>query len=188
MRNLIKIIACLLLGANFVTCCTQKEAARRPVSQASGEFMKKSVDRNKKLNQIEENLISAQIKKDTAVNYLASTKGYWYYYNLKNAVAAVSPKKGDIVFYNYEIKDLAGNIIYSKEELKNRQYVVDKQEIIMGLRDGLKLMQKGEKVTFLFPSHLGYGYLGDKNKIGANIPLICTVAITEIKPFTPEEN
>lgn len=186
MKNIFKIIACLFLGANLVTCCTQKEAARRPISHSSGEFMKKSVDRNKKLNQIEENLIAAQIKKDTAIKYIASNKGYWYYYNLKNTVPSANPKKGDIVFYEYDVKDLAGNVIYTKEELKKRQYVVDKQDIIMGLRDGLKLMQKGEKVTFLMPSHLAYGYLGDKNKIGANIPVICCVSVSEIKPFESE--
>jgi gliding motility-associated peptidyl-prolyl isomerase len=184
--KLLKTFGCLLLGMNLVTCCTQKEVARRPVSQSSGEFMKQSVARNIKMNEIEENKIAAMIKKDTAVKYISSSKGYWYYYNTKNTIATPNPIKGDIVFYEYEIKDLKGNVIYSQTELKKRQYVVDKQDIIKGLRDGLKLMQKGEKVTFLFPSHMGYGYLGDKDKIGANEPIICSVAISDIKPFVSE--
>jgi FKBP-type peptidyl-prolyl cis-trans isomerase len=53
---------------------------------------------------------------------------------------------------------------------------------MMGLRDGIKLMNEGEKVTFLFPSHMGYGYHGDNNRIGTNQPLICTVTLNDIKP------
>ena len=180
----LKIIGCLILGMNLVTCCTTKQEPRRPVSQASGEFMKQSVERNKKLNENEENIIAKIIKKDSAVDYIASTKGYWYYYNTKNTTEAAKPIKGNIAFYDYEIKDINGNIIYSQSDLKPQQYVVDKQAIMIGLRDGIKLMQKGEKVTFLFPSHMAFGYHGDNNKIGTNEPLICTVTLNDIKPFS----
>lgn len=51
----------------------------------------------------------------------------------------------------------------------------------MGLRDGIKLMRKNEKVSFLFPSNMGYGYHGDDKKIGTNQPLICTVTLRDFK-------
>ena len=46
-----------------------------------------------------------------------------------------------------------------------------------GLREGIKLMHKKEKVIFLFPSHIAYGYHGDEKKIGPNQPLLCTVTL-----------
>jgi gliding motility-associated peptidyl-prolyl isomerase len=180
--KLLKTIGCLILGMNLVTCCTQKSQPREPISSASGEFMKQSVERNKKLNESEENIIAKLIEKDTAVDYIASTKGYWYYYHTKNKTATAKPVVGDIAFFDYEIKDLKGNVIYTQSELKPQQYAVDKQNIMIGLRDGIKLMQKGEKVTFLFPSHMAFGYHGDNNKIGTNEPLICTVTLNDIKP------
>ena len=180
--KIVKIIGCLILGMNLVTCCTQKEEPRRPISHTSGEFMKQSIERNKKLNESEENIIAAIIKKDTAVDYISSTKGYWYYYHTKNSEASPKPVKGDVAFFDYEIRDLKGNIIYSQNELKPQRYLVDKQDIMMGLSDGLKLMKKGEKVTFLFPSHMAFGYHGDNKKIGINEPLICTVTLNDIKP------
>jgi FKBP-type peptidyl-prolyl cis-trans isomerase len=67
---------------------------------------------------------------------------------------------------------------------------VDKeQKMIMGLRHGIKLMHKNEKVTFLFPSHMGYGYHGDNRRIGTNEPLICTVKLNDFKPenLVPKE-
>ncbi|MES2811350.1 MAG: gliding motility-associated peptidyl-prolyl isomerase GldI [Bacteroidota bacterium] len=181
----LKIIGLLFLGMNLVTCCTQKQEARRPVSQKSGEFMKQSIERNKKLNQGEESLIADIIKKDTVNDYTASAKGYWYYYNTKNKVATATPVKGDITMFDYEIKNLAGKIIYSQVELKPQRYIVDKQDFIKGIQDGIKLMQKGEKVTFLFPSHMAFGYHGDDNRIGINQPLLCTVTLNDIKKEKP---
>lgn len=162
--------------------CKQDQEARRPISHSSGSFMKKSVDRNKKLVASEEDQIKAIIKSKPTVEFFASTKGYWYSYESKNELDTLTPKKGDIAFFDYEIKDLKGNIIYSQLELRPQIYRVDKQDIMMGLRDGIKLMRKNEKVNFLFPSHMGYGYHGDDKKIGVNQPLFCTVTLHDFKP------
>lgn len=180
--KLLKILCCLILGMNLATCCTKKQEPRRPISQSSGEFMKESVERNKLLNDKEEALIESIIAKDTARDYIPSKKGYWYHYIIKNDSVNVKPTKGDVAYFDYEIKDLKGNIIYSQLELKPQKYLVDKQNIMLGLRDGIKLMKKGEKVTFLFPSHMGYGYHGDNKKVINNVPLMCTVTLNDIKP------
>ena len=52
---------------------------------------------------------------------------------------------------------------------------------MIGLRHGIKLMHKGDKVKFYFTSHLAYGYHGDNDKIGTNQPIICIVSLTDIK-------
>ena len=100
--------------------------------------------------------------------------GYFFFFFFSN-------KKGDVAFFDYEIKDLKGNIIYSELELRPQIYYVDKQNIMMGLRDGIKLMRKNEKVVFLFPSNMAFGYHGDNKKIGINEPIICTVTLHDFK-------
>ena len=177
-----KILLIPFLAAVLFTGCKEHQEARRPISQSSGSFMKQSIARNKKLIAGEEDQIEAIIKSDPTKKYIASKKGYWYYYETRNLSDSLTPKKGDIAFFNYEIKDLKGNVIYSQEELEPQIYKVDKQEIMMGLRDGIKLMRKKEKVHFLFTSHMGYGYHGDNNKIGTNQPLSCTVTLTDFMP------
>jgi gliding motility-associated peptidyl-prolyl isomerase len=173
----LKIILFVFLATFLVSSCKQSQEARRPVSQASGTFMKKSAERNKKLIATEEGQIDSLIKSNPKVKYMASSKGYWYTYVAENLTDALTPKKGDVAFFNYEIKDLKGNIIYSEVELKPQTYAVDKQNIMTGLREGIKLMHKNEKVVFLFPSHIAYGYHGDDKKIGTNQPLLCTVTL-----------
>jgi gliding motility-associated peptidyl-prolyl isomerase len=173
----LKSILFVFLVVVLVSSCKQSLEARRPVSQASGTFMKKSAERNKKLIATEEDQIDSLIKSNPKVKYMASSKGYWYTYLVQNPTDTLTPKKGDVAFFNYEIKDLKGNIIYSEVELKPQTYAIDKQNIMTGLREGIKLMHKNEKVVFLFPSHIAYGYHGDDKKIGTNQPLLCKVTL-----------
>jgi gliding motility-associated peptidyl-prolyl isomerase len=161
----------------MVFSCKQSQEARRPISHTSGSFMKKSAERNKKLIATEEEQIDSLIKSNPKVKYMASTKGYWYTYVVQNDIDTITPKKGDVAFFNYELKDLKGNVIYSEVELKPQTYAVDKQNVMTGIREGIKLMHKNEKVIFLFPSHIAYGYHGDDKKIGPNQPLVCTVTL-----------
>lgn len=184
--NLRSILTILYLGIIFTSC--SKQQARKPVSQTSGTFIKESIERNKKLIAEEEQLIENIITNDTLKEYIASSKGYWYKYDLKseNENDTILPKRGDIAYFNYEIRDLKNKIIYTKEELEPQEYFVDKENIMMGLRDGIKLMKKGETITFLFPSHMGFGYHGDNEKIGSNEPLMCTVTLNGIKTETKE--
>lgn len=172
-----KLILLASLVSIMVSSCKQSQEARKPISQASGTFMKKSAEKNKKLIASEEGQIDSLIKSNPKIKYLASTKGYWYTYVTQNIQDTLTPKKGDVAFFDYEIKDLKGNIIYSEVELRPQTYAVDKQNIMTGLREGIKLMHKNEKIIFLFPSHIAYGYHGDDKRIGTNQPLMCTVTL-----------
>ncbi len=172
-----KLILSVFLVTLLFSSCKQSQESRRPVSQASGTFMKKSAKLNKQLIATEEGQIDSIIKSNPKINYLASHKGYWFTYLVQNRIDTLTPKKGDVAFFEYELKDLKGRIIYSQAELKPQTYAVDKQNIMTGLREGIKLMHKKEKVVFLFPSHIAFGYHGDDKKIGPNQPLLCTVTL-----------
>ena len=175
MMNKLLTIAILFL----VFSCKTPEA-RRPVSVKTGSFIDASIERNKKLNANEKAFIE-NLMKQQKIDYIASESGFWYYYNNKVEIDTLkTPDFGDIVNYNYNVKNLNGGIIYSAETIKTQTYAMDKQELFTGLREGLKLMKTGETVTFLFPSQKAYGYYGDENKIGRNTPLICEVTINSI--------
>jgi gliding motility-associated peptidyl-prolyl isomerase len=182
MKNLSYLLIVL-----FLASCSNKQQARKPISQSSGTFIKESIERNKKLNKEEETLIDAFIKKDSLNAYIASPKGYWYSYNIKVDEATTTPVRGDVVYFDYDVRDLKKNVIYTKSELKPQVYYIDKENIMMGLRDAIKIMKKGEEITFLFPSHIGYGYHGDNEEIGTNEPLLCTVKLNDIKKDTTQK-
>ena len=174
MNKLLTIVLIsLILG------CKTPEA-RRPISVKTGSFIDTSVERNKKLNAKEKAYIENLMKKQN-IDYIATESGFWYYYNNKVEIDTLrTPDFGDIINYNYNVKSLNGNTIYSTEDIKTQTYAMDKEELFTGLREGLKLMKTGETATFLFPSQKAYGYYGDENKIGHNVPLICKVTVNSI--------
>lgn len=177
-----------VFGMLLTASCSQQQQARLPVSHSEGSFLRESVERNKKLIAGEEYKIDSIIKSMPKVKFYSSKKGYWYYYETKNDKDTLRPKRGDIAYFDYEIKDLDGSVIYSEVQTRPQKYYVDKENIMMGLRDGIKLMRKKEKVIFLFPSHIGYGYHGDNKRIGHNEPLMCTVTLNDFEPDTKITN
>ncbi len=175
MKNVYIVI---LMVISLVSC--KSPEARRPESIKSGSFIKASAERNKKLNEAEYAQIQTIITKNPEIDYLTSENGFWYYYRSRVDQDTIKPQFGDLVNFDYNVTDLNGNTIYSKAQIGNQNYVMEKEELFTGLREGLKLMKPSEKVTFIFPSQVAYGYYGDDNKIGTNIPLICEVTLNTI--------
>lgn len=175
---MIRPILILLLFMGMMSC--KSPEARQPVSHKTGSFINASVERNIKLNKKEKEKIEQIIKADTTSKYLTSESGFWYTYETKVENDTITADFGDVVNFDYNVKSLSGQIIYSDEEIKPRNYIMDKEELFTGLREGLKLMKPGETVTFLFPSQKAYGYYGDTNRIGTSVPLICKVTVHSI--------
>jgi len=154
--------------------------ARRPVKVKTGN-LKSSVDRNRKLLALEEAMISKIIEADSAHTYTNSATGSWYYHVVENTTDTYTPLPDDLVTMSYNIVSFNNDTIYSMEDIGVLKYKVDKQELFPGLRHSVKLLKKGETATFLYPSSLAYGYHGDEQKIGVNVPIKATVTLFEIE-------
>jgi len=98
----------------------------------------------------------------------------------KNDTATYKPVESDRVVLTYEIRDLSDNIIYSFDEIGEKTYIVDKENIFRGFREAVKLLKEGEEALFLLPSNAAYGYHGDEKRIGHNIPLKLHLTIKKI--------
>ncbi len=179
-----RIFSLFVLSALFLGC-SQPEA-RKPVVRKTSSFMSESIERNKILTKVENQLLQKQIEGDSLHSYLNSEQGFWYYYDARDTLNAPMPEPGDQIVFNYEVRDLGDNIIISEEELGPQSYTVDKEELISGLQDGLKLMREGESMTFLFPSYKAYGYTGSE-RINPNQPLIYKVELIKVNKLTDNE-
>ncbi len=179
--RLIKLTV-LFLSIQCVYSCAEIEA-RRPVSQKSGTFFKESVQRNIKLTEEDEALIQAIIKKDTSKTYYPTESGFWYAYIKKDSLGTKKPQVGEEVHFIYSLSELDGTAILSTAQIGKQAYVIDKsnQDLIRGIREGLKLMKVGETVHFLLPSHLAYGYYGLEEYIGTNVPIGATITLQTIE-------
>ena len=174
------IYSTLLLFLCIVAC--KEPQPRKPITVKSGVSMQSSIERTKKILQLENDAIQQYIKSDSTNTYLNSGKGFKYSYIIKDTISSYTPNFGDEITYTYSVKNLNNNLIYSTTELGDKTYFIDqKSEIIEGFRQGLKLIKAGEEIKFIFPSQLAYGYRGDGNKINVNTPIVCTVNLKEIK-------
>lgn len=176
-----------LLKYTILTCCLllffgckQEPEARYPVQRKSGSFLKQSKERNADLVAFERALIDSLKAKNPEKNFLKSTRGFWYTIEKGVAAEISKPQKGDVVIYEMDIYDFDGNLIYSKEELGDQVYRVDKEDTLLGFRYGIKLMKMGEKYQFYFPSVVAYGYVGDLDKIGPTTPIIVSLFLKQV--------
>lgn len=172
-------ILILCLAFILMASCKSPEA-RKPISVKSGSFLDESVERNKALHEKQKSLFETYMKNNPDSEYITSANGFWYFYNSAKSQDTITAEFGDVINFDFDIKHINGDFIYTKEYLKTRNYAMDQEKLFSGLREGLKLMKQGETVTFLFPSQKAFGYYGDNNKIGTNVPIICEVTINTI--------
>ena len=169
------IFLLLILGCS-------KPQPRRPINpKASTTIFQDNIETAKKMAKYEDEKILDFITKDSLKVYQNSSNGFWYTYKNKNLTDTISPKTGDVVEIEYDIRDLNDSIIYSKEELGVKTYRVDKEDFISGIQKGIKLMKIGETITFVIPSYNAFGITGDGNKIEMNKTIKSNVKLINIK-------
>ncbi len=169
----------LTVLSTLLSCVHPKP--RKPVSHAGKVDMTRSIAFNRKLSNHEAQRIASYMQKDSTHQYINSHSGFWYAYITKNDEATYTPVEGNVVHFTYDIKDLDGKRIYTEDELGEQTYIVDQQDVMKGLQEGIKLMKIHEKVIFLLPSQKAYAFHGDEKKIGNNTPLVVTVELKRIK-------
>jgi gliding motility-associated peptidyl-prolyl isomerase len=167
LYHFISFISFLLV----VSAC-KENPARMPVSRKTGTFLKESVSRNKDLIAIEEAAIDSVIKSRPDSLFKKSQKGYQYKITKSNPNFSYLPQVYD-------------EIIYTRQQLGPVVYKVDKQDLLIGLQDGIKRLKAGDEAIFYFPSHLCYGYKGDDQKIGTNYPLKIEVFVEKVEKQKP---
>lgn len=168
--------------------CSKLEI-RKPVTHNSSiSHFEETIKLNKALLNREISIFKEVMEKDTINEYIVSPYGFWYFYSEKNTLKKIQVKSGDEVVINYEIRDTNNKILISKEELgtkgqsnkADRLLKIDGENFILGLHQGIKLMQVGEVATFLLPSNKAFGLLGLSDRIAANQALIIKVRLKKI--------
>ena len=162
-----------LLIVIFYSC--SENNVRYPLNKVTKTFLSDSAARNKILLAREDLMIKESSKKDSLLSFKNSQKGFLYAYVKKVSERKPLPQKGTRLRFSYKVEDLNKKILYPKNELGIVEYIVDKDNILPALREGIRLMRPNEIVVFLFPSYLCYGFQGDGNKVGVNQPLRYTI-------------
>lgn len=91
------------------------------------------------------------------------------------------PEIGKNVKIKYTTSLLNGVTIYKSDESGLKEFEIGKAQVETGLEEGILLLKVGDKAKFIIPSHLGFGLLGDQNKIPRKATLIYDVELISVE-------
>ncbi|HCC71165.1 MAG TPA: peptidylprolyl isomerase [Bacteroidales bacterium] len=87
---------------------------------------------------------------------------------------------GDNVVLEYVCSLLDGTEIYNSNNEGLMKFSVGKSNIPSGLNEGVQLLEEGSEAILILPGYLGYGLLGDENRIPARSILVYKVKVVEV--------
>lgn len=105
--------------------------------------------------------------------------GLWY--TISNDTTGFPVLVDKVVILDYEISLLDGTICYSSDSTGYKEFLVGKGGVESGLEEGILMLRKGSEATFIMPSHLAHGLLGDDDKIPSRAILKYEIKVIDIK-------
>ncbi|TSA24518.1 MAG: peptidylprolyl isomerase [Bacteroidetes bacterium] len=102
----------------------------------------------------------------TGLRYLIYKKG-----NGKLAAMGMTAR------YSYTVSLLNGKEVYSSDSLGEKTIILGHGGVETGLEEGMLLLRKGDRAKFIIPSYLGYGLLGDQQKIPPGATLVYDIEL-----------
>ncbi len=158
----------------------QNEQEFTKTRQAAGE-KQKSIDDKAIAGYIAKNGLGATVQKTpSGLNYVITQAG-----------SGAKPTKGDNVKVHYMGKLLDGKVFDSSlnnprnPQNKPIEFQVGIGMVIPGWDEGLQLIPKGSKATFIIPSGLAYGAQGSPPVIPANSVLLFDVDLIDVTKGAP---
>lgn len=158
-------------------CSGNNEERKSPVSKQ--DYSEALIKLNKKDLTKEDSEIHDYIKR-YGWSMKRTGTGLWYMIYMQGDGPKAKP--GDIVTINYDVGLLNGIECYSSDSEGPMVFELGKNDKINGLEEGILLMNKGDKAKLIVPSHLGFGLLGDMDKIPIKSTLVYDLEIIELKP------
>ncbi|PWL29600.1 MAG: hypothetical protein DCO96_07525 [Fluviicola sp. XM-24bin1] len=165
----------LFLG---VASCGE-EKVEQPKDQPIQWDTKKSSDLNRGISDREADNIQLylEMRPDWQMTKTGSGLQYWVYKKGDGA----TPQPDDFAEIEYEITLLTGEPCYKTENDEYEEVRVDRSDIETGIQEALKLLKVGDEAKLIIPSHLGWGLLGDFDKIPPLKTLVVDIKLIGIK-------
>ncbi len=163
----------LLIGF-LASCAVQnkdKEQKRRPTAE-------ELISLNRRMVTLDADAIKEYIEENN-LDMKETKTGLWYRIDEEGTGAMVT--KGDVVEISYLISLLDGTLCYSSDSLGNKKFKVGQGGVETGLEEGILLLKKGSKATFIMPPHRAYGLVGDDDKIPGRKSIVYNVEVVDLE-------
>jgi FKBP-type peptidyl-prolyl cis-trans isomerase len=172
MNNTKKAITFFLLCFLLLSCT--KQQPQLP-SNKGVEIDKRAVSLltiNQNLAKKEDGILKTiALQKDKA--FKKSEIGFWY--KIERIGKGSKINDSTVCKFSCRLMSLKGKLLQQDE----KQIVIGKKQIVAGLEEGLKLMNKGDSATIIIPWYLAYGMKGEEPLIPPYTSLIYIVKISD---------
>ena len=173
MRDICKYLILLLLMSLF--SCEEKPT-KQPFPASKSE-MKNSMEKANRYLLIEEEEDIANYVKRHGLDMVRTGTGLRYQILEQGSDCLV--EKGQEVTLEYELRSIAGDLIYSSDNDGVKRFFVGDGSVETGLDEAMTYLHYGDKAKLIIPFHLGYGLHGDDDKIPEYATLVYLIKITD---------
>ena len=158
-----------ILFCSFLSCVKQSPQLPSNKGNTSDENVAALLVINQKLALREDSILAKFVPKSTG--YIKSDLGFWY--KIYPSTGGTLIKDKEKCQFAYQLTSLDGKVM----EQTNKQIVIGKKQIVVGLEEGIKLLHKGDSATFIIPWYLGYGMKGNKSVVPPYTSLIYHIKV-----------
>lgn len=173
--NLKAAFLILIAAFNFHSC---KNRTGNPEQKKVVPVKEHLLKANKIVVENESELVENYIKRHQWPVQVSGTGLRYYIYKKGNGH---QPNEGSTVKIKYTVAFLDGTMCYDSTETEPLEFVVGRSEQISGLHEVVKYMHQGDKAKVIIPPHLGYGLLGDGDKIPSKAVLVFDLELLNVK-------
>ncbi|MFL5763058.1 MAG: FKBP-type peptidyl-prolyl cis-trans isomerase [Bacteroidia bacterium] len=176
-------VFCFVLILSFLSCGNdeKKDTQKYPDIQ-SKEFREKLIQANQMSVKRESDEIDQYIKHKgwemmttgTGLRYMITKKGTGELANLDTTIRKYATVK-------FKVSLLDGTVCYSSDSTGLREFRIGEDDVETGLHEGIQLMHVGDRATFILPSHLAYGLIGDQRKIPPKASVLYDIELMKIR-------
>lgn len=170
-----KLLLSLIISTFCFACSCNQESGQQIDTKQLREPM---IERNKSLMQQEDTQIEQYISRR---NWSMSKTGSGLRYKIDKPGEGENAKLGQIARVNFAVYLLDGTLCYSSDSLGPKQFLIGMDNVESGIHEGVQLLNKGAKATFILPFRLAHGITGDQNRIPGKSTLVCTLELTDLK-------
>lgn len=171
--------AFLILFITFLTACQSNSKQLEDSKSYSAEEIKEPMEKvNRYLLKKEEEEINDLIRRYGWKMDVSQTGLRSMVYH-KGSGKAVS--RGKKVILKHNVKLIDGTMIYDYQTDGLKSFVVGRGGVEAGLEEGILMLHVGDKAKFILPSHLGFGLLGDDNKVPPKATLVYDIEVVTLE-------
>lgn len=170
--------ALILIGFLLLISCNSNQNNSQQENLDSRKMDEHLIYANKQVVKEEAEQIERFIKR---YHWKMNETGSGLRYDIYLHGTGVKAEPGKLAVLKYNVRLINGTEIYSSDKNGLKEFIIGHGGVESGLEEGILLLRAGDRAKFIIPSHLGFGLLGDQDKVPPKSTLIYDLELIAIK-------